>query len=64
MGVRISSAIILDKLGCLELGRHNDLKEIGQAIQIDISLGAIALYGMDFLRQGLHLNFDLTITRL
>ena len=49
MGVRISSAIILDKLGCLELGRHNDLREIGQAIHIDISSGAIALYDMDFL---------------
>ena len=32
MGVRISSAIILDKLECLELGRHNELKEIGQAV--------------------------------
>ena len=49
MGVRISSAIILDKLGCLELRRHNDLREIGQAIHIDISSGAIALYDMDFL---------------
>ena len=32
MGTRISSAIILDKLRCLELMRHNDLREIGQAI--------------------------------
>ena len=29
MGVGISSAIVLNKLGCLELGRHNDLREIG-----------------------------------
>ena len=27
MGTRISNAIILDQLGCLELGRHNDLGE-------------------------------------
>ena len=32
MVARISNANILDKLGCLELGRHNDLREIGQAI--------------------------------
>ena len=32
MGARISSAIILDKLWCLELGRHNDLREIDQTI--------------------------------
>ena len=32
MGVRISSAIALDKLGCLELGRQNNLREIGQAV--------------------------------
>ena len=32
MSARISSAIVLDKLGCLEIGRHNDLKEIGQTV--------------------------------
>ena len=32
MSARISNVIILDGLGCLELGRHNDLREIGQAI--------------------------------
>ena len=32
IGTRISSAIILDELGCLEIKRHNDLEEIGQAI--------------------------------
>ena len=32
VGVRISDAIVFDKLGCLELGRHNDLREIGQTI--------------------------------
>ena len=32
MGARISSAVIRDKLGFLELGRHNDLKEIGQTV--------------------------------
>ena len=29
MGIRIFSVIILDKLKCLELGRVNDLREIG-----------------------------------
>ena len=29
MGARVSSAIILDELGYLELRRHNDLGEIG-----------------------------------
>ena len=32
VGVRISDAIVFDKLGCLELGRHNDLREIGQTV--------------------------------
>ena len=32
MGARISSAITLDELGCLELKRHNDLREISQAV--------------------------------
>ena len=64
MGTRISSAIILDKLGCLELRRHNDLREIGQIVQIDTSSGARALYDTNFLSQGLHLTFDLTLTRL
>ena len=32
MGARISSVIILDELGCHELGRHNDLEETGQTI--------------------------------
>ena len=59
MGVRISNSIILDKRG-----RHNYLKEIGQAIQINIFSGAKALYDTNFLSQGLHLTFDLTITRL
>ena len=49
MGSWISSAIILDKLRCLELGRHNDLREIGQAIQIDTYVGNVALYDADFL---------------
>ena len=26
------STIILDKLGCIELGRHNDLRKVGQTI--------------------------------
>ena len=64
MGTRISSAIILDELECLELARHNDLREIGQAIQIDIFSSTGALYDADFLSQGLHLTFDLTITKL
>ena len=64
MGTRISNAIILDELGCLELGRHNDLREIGQIVQIDTSLGIGALYDIDFLSQGLCLIFDLIITRL
>jgi len=49
MGVRISNAIILDKLRCLELARHNDLRKIGQAIQISTSSGIGALYDIDFL---------------
>ena len=32
MGIRIASATILDELGYLELGRHNDLREIGQTV--------------------------------
>ena len=28
----LSSVIILDELGCLELMRHNDLREIGQTV--------------------------------
>ena len=32
MGAGFSSAIILDKLRCLELGWHNDLRKIGQTI--------------------------------
>ena len=56
MGAGISSAIILDELGCLELARYNDLREIGLAIQIDISLSIEALYDADFLSQGLHLT--------
>ena len=32
MGVRISNAIIFNKLKCFELGRHNDLREIDQTI--------------------------------
>jgi len=62
MGARISSAIIVDKLECFELGRHDDLREIGQVVQIDTSSSIGALYDMDFLSQGLHLTFDLTIT--
>ena len=29
---RISSTIILDELWCLEFGRHNDLREVGQTV--------------------------------
>ena len=64
MSVRISSAIILDKLKCSELGRHNNLREIGQTVQINTSSCTKALYDMYFLNQGLHLTFDLTVTRL
>ena len=32
MGARISNAIIFNKLGCLELGRQNDLREIDQTV--------------------------------
>ena len=56
--------MILDKLRWLELGRHNDLREIDQAIQNDTPLGAKALYDMYILNQGLHLTFNLTIARL
>ena len=46
MGAGISIAIILDKLGCLELGRHNKLGEIGQTVYINTSSSAGALYDM------------------
>ena len=49
MGARISSAIIFDKLKCLELGKHNDLREIRQVVQIDTSLSIEALYDTDLL---------------
>ena len=49
MRARISNAIILDKLKCLELRRHNDLREVGSTVQIDTSLGARALYDTNFL---------------
>ena len=29
---RVSGTIVLDKLWCLELGRHNNLKEVGQIV--------------------------------
>ena len=29
---RVFSAIILDELWCLKLGRHNDLREVGQTV--------------------------------
>ena len=29
---RVSHTIILDKLWCLELGRHNDLREVSQTV--------------------------------
>ena len=29
---RISSTIILDELWCLEFGRHNNLREVGQTV--------------------------------
>ena len=64
MGVRISNAIILEKLKCLELMRHNDLREIGQVVQVDTSLGVRALYDTNFPSQGFYLTFVLTVTKL
>ena len=64
MGVRISNAIILEKLKCLELMRHNDLREIGQVVQVDTSLGVRALYDTKFPNQGFYLTFVLTVTKL
>ena len=29
---KVSSTIVFDELLCLELGRHNDLKEVGQIV--------------------------------
>ena len=49
MGARISSANIFGKLRCLKLGRHNDLREISQVVQIDTSLSIKALYDTDLL---------------
>ena len=48
MGIRISTAIILDELRSLELRRHIDLREIGQIVQIDTSSSAKALYATIF----------------
>jgi len=64
MGVRISSAIILDKLRRLELGMHNDLREIGQIVQIDTSSGVNALHDTHLFCQGFHLTLDLAVARL
>ena len=63
MGAGISSAIILHKLEWFELGRHNGLWEIGQAVQINTFVGIEAFYDTDFLSQGLYLTFDLTVPR-
>ena len=46
---RISSTIILGELWCLELGRHNDLREVGQTILINTSMGVRALHDMKLL---------------
>ena len=60
---RVSSTIILDKLWCLELGRHNYLREIGQIVQINTSTGIRALYDTKLLSQSFHLALYLAITR-
>lgn len=60
---RVSSTIILDKLWCLELGRHNDLREVHQNVQINASMGAGALYNLKLLSQSFHLALDLAISR-
>ena len=60
---RVSQTIILDELQCLELGRHNDLWEVGQTIQINTSMGAGALYDMKLLSQGFHLALNLVDPR-
>ena len=49
------------KLKWLELGRHNDLREISHTVQIDTSLSAEAFYDMYLFSQGLHLTFNLTL---
>ena len=46
---RVSCTIILDELWCLELGRHNDLREVGQSLSINTSMCAEALYDMKLL---------------
>ena len=60
---RVSCTIILDKLWCLELGRHNFLKEVGQTIQINASTDIGALYDTKLLGQSLYLALDLANPR-
>ena len=60
---RVSGTIILDKLWCLEPGRHNDLREIGQTIQINASMDTRTLYDTMLLGQSFHLALDLDIPR-
>ena len=36
---KVSRTIRLDKLWCFELRRHNDLREVGQIVQINTSMG-------------------------
>ena len=61
--VRVSHTIIFDELWCLELGRHNDLREVGQTVQINASMGTRALYDTKLLSQSFHLAFDLADPR-
>ena len=46
---KVSSTIVFDDLLCLELGRHNDLKEVGQIVYTNASMSTKALYDLGFL---------------
>ena len=59
MCARVSSTIVHDELWCLELRRHNNLKEVGQTVQINASMGVRALHNWKLLSQSFHLALDL-----
>ena len=64
MGTGISGSIILDKFRWLQLGRHDNLGDIGQTIKINASSGAWTLHNVHLFRKGFHLVLNLTSARL
>ena len=64
MGTGISGSIILDKFRWLQLGRHDNLGDIGQTIKINASSGAWTLHNVHLFCKGFHLVLNLTSARL